>query len=180
MVTRYYIHYGDKTNVGGTVIQGSGVTASYDQGMAYEGDGVQCPHCKSTGQIVCDGPRWPMTGVDGRQAALNNDICLCKCNPAPRLVSSQIVLSMDTVGSPGPATSGGATPDSGSPHLPKDEQFLVRDPTSGQPLANAPYQIRTGGGDLINGTTDMNGRTERVQTDDRQSLTFHLMPGSSS
>jgi len=174
MVMRFYVRKGDSTNAGGTVIHGSGTTDSFNQGMAYEGDSVHCPRCRSMGQIVCDGPRWSMTGMDGREAALNNDICLCKCNPLPRLLSGQGVMSMDTAGAPGSSNAAG----NDHPNLPKDEQFLLRDPQSGTPLDNVLYEIRTGAGDLIRGTTDANGRTQRVKTDDPQSLTFHFFPRS--
>jgi len=174
MVTRFYIRHGDQTNVGGTVRSGSGTQGVFDRGMAYEGDVIGCPQCHGTGQIVCDGPRWSFTAEDGRQAALSGDICLCKCNPSPRLIANQILMSMDTTGAPGSASGGNNAADSEF-HLPKDEQFLLRDPSSGRLWTNAPYQIKTAAGDIISGTTNVYGRTERVKTDDPQSLVFLLL-----
>jgi uncharacterized Zn-binding protein involved in type VI secretion len=173
MATRYHIRKGDKTTANGVVMDGSANSIAHNLGLAYEGDKVNCPTCKSTGQIVCDGPRWSFTGPDGRQAALSDDICLCKCNPYPRLVASQTYMSMHTDGSPGTGTSAG----SGASSLPHDEQFLLRDKATGEPLANTRYQVRTASGNVISGITDSSGRTQRVQTDAAEQLVFHLLHG---
>jgi uncharacterized Zn-binding protein involved in type VI secretion len=94
MVTRYTIHKGDKTTAGGTVIGGSPMLGNHDQPIAHEGDDVSCPVCNSTGKILCDGPRWPMTGPAGKQVALSDDLCLCHCKPLPKLVASQQTMSI--------------------------------------------------------------------------------------
>lgn len=102
MVTRYYIHKGDKTTAGGTVTGGSDTISNDGAPVAHEGDEVQCPACNSTGKILCDGPRWPITGMDGRQTALSDDLCLCHCNPLPKLIASRQTISMtmeDSLGS---------------------------------------------------------------------------------
>lgn len=56
--------------------------------VAYEGDLVWCPACKSSGAIKCIPPKRPMTGADGRQTALDGDLCMCKCPSPPRLIAS--------------------------------------------------------------------------------------------
>ena len=173
MVTRYNILQGDKTTAGGTVIDGSTTDIVYDRGMAYEGDRVNCPACKSVGQIVCDGPRWSSIGPDGREAALSDDICLCKCNPYPRLVPSQTFMSMHMDSSPGTGSGAGSNPF----NLPHDEQFLLRDKATGEPLKNARYQVRTASGNVFEGVTDGSGRTQRVSTDTAEQLVFHLLHG---
>ena len=89
MVKRYYIRKGDSTTAGGTVTEGSAVMHCDGLPLAFEGDAVSCPACHSTGKILCDGPRWPKAGPDGRQTALSDDLCLCRCNPLPRLIASQ-------------------------------------------------------------------------------------------
>lgn len=173
MVKRYHIRIGDKTTADGTVIDGSSTEIAYDRGLAFEGDKVLCPTCKSVGQIVCDGPRLSWTGPDGRQAAVSDDICLCRCNPRPRLIPSQTTMWMEVDGSPGMGTS----PSSYLSHLPHDEQFLLRDSASGEPLANARYQVKTASGNVISGVTDGSGRTQRVRTDAAEQLVFHLLHG---
>ena len=52
------------------------------------GDNVWCPACQSMGKITPDQDRLS-TKVNGRMPALNDDSCLCKCNPLPKLVHSQ-------------------------------------------------------------------------------------------
>jgi uncharacterized Zn-binding protein involved in type VI secretion len=95
IMKRYLILDGDKTTASGTVqakpttVQLSGVH------VAHEGDEVVCPTCNSTGKIKCDGPRQSMTAPDGRHAALSEDLCICKCDPPPKLVASQNSMSVD-------------------------------------------------------------------------------------
>ncbi len=66
-----------------------------DREQAYEYDDVWCPECQSMGHIVCDGPRLPNKGADGREGALSDDLCMCKCDPPPRLLSSQNTSHVD-------------------------------------------------------------------------------------
>ncbi|MGO4811044.1 PAAR domain-containing protein [Cupriavidus sp. 2MCAB6] len=92
---RYDITRGDSTTSGGTVEGGDGDDKVGDREQAYEGDPVWCPACKTMGRIVCVGPRLSMTGPDGRQAALSDDLCVCRCDPSPRLIPSQHASYMD-------------------------------------------------------------------------------------
>ncbi|MFM0669942.1 PAAR domain-containing protein [Paraburkholderia sediminicola] len=92
---RYMILNGDKTTANGTVLASSTTPGLNGRSIAYENDDVSCPACSSTGKIQCDGPRLPMTGPDRRRVALSDDLCICKCNPLPKLVASQQVMSVD-------------------------------------------------------------------------------------
>jgi uncharacterized Zn-binding protein involved in type VI secretion len=92
---RYLILNGDKTTANGTVVAKPTTIQLENRDVAHEDDEVQCPACNSTGKIKCDGPRQVMTAPDGRHAALNDDLCICKCNPAPKLVASQQSMSVD-------------------------------------------------------------------------------------
>lgn len=95
MVRRYDILKGDKTTTGGTVEGGDGNDRVGDREQAFENDPVWCPACQSMGLIVCFGPRLSTTGPDGREAALSDDLCVCKCSPSPRLIPSQYSSFMD-------------------------------------------------------------------------------------
>ncbi|WP_269083095.1 PAAR domain-containing protein [Robbsia andropogonis] len=87
MVTRYVIHVGDKTSTDGTVLTTEQqLHGAFGKGTALIGDPVYCPACKTTGQIIANGPRLPMT-ISGRQIALSGDLCLCKCAKLPELVA---------------------------------------------------------------------------------------------
>ncbi|MCX2901034.1 PAAR domain-containing protein [Pseudomonas mandelii] len=85
---RYHITVGAKTTVDGTVRTGWEGSKINDQPMAREGDDVYCPECDSTGKIVLDGPRLN-DRMEGRQAALEGDLCSCKCDPPPKLIANQ-------------------------------------------------------------------------------------------
>jgi uncharacterized Zn-binding protein involved in type VI secretion len=85
---RYHITLGATTTAGGTVIGASSLSAIDGARIALEGDKVSCPQCHSDGVIVCAGPRLP-DNCEGRRYALHDDLCVCKCVPAPRLVATQ-------------------------------------------------------------------------------------------
>ncbi|MGH8781297.1 PAAR domain-containing protein [Paraburkholderia sp.] len=94
-MTRYLILDGDLTTASGIVHAKPTTLELSSRHVAHEGDDVVCPACNSTGKIKCVGPRLPMTGPDGRPAALNDDLCICKCNPPPKLIASQQVMSVE-------------------------------------------------------------------------------------
>lgn len=93
---RYLILDGDKTTADGTVVAKPTTIRFERRDVAHEGDDVQCPECNSTGKIRCDGPRQVMTAPDGRRAALSEDLCICKCDPPPKLVASQQSMSVES------------------------------------------------------------------------------------
>jgi len=95
MTRRYDIRRGDPTTVGGRVEGGRVDDMVGNREQAYDGDPVWCPVCKTMGVIVCSGPRLPMKAPDGREAALSNDLCVCKCDPSPLLISTQYNSYMD-------------------------------------------------------------------------------------
>ncbi|PAK13859.1 PAAR domain-containing protein [Burkholderia ubonensis] len=90
---RFFIVLGDKTTSGGTVLEGESRALNHGTPLSYHGARVYCPACNSEGHIVGDGPSWPML-LHGKQVALEDDLCICKCNPPPRLLRSQTNASM--------------------------------------------------------------------------------------
>lgn len=85
---RNYLKVGDKSSAGGTVVDGVPQTTHHGTELTFLGAQVVCPACKSTGRIVQKGPRWPGTMM-GKEPALEGDICVCKCDPPPVMISSQ-------------------------------------------------------------------------------------------
>jgi uncharacterized Zn-binding protein involved in type VI secretion len=85
---RYHITLGARTTAGGSVIGASSLSSIDGVPMALEGDKVSCPACHTDGVIACAGPRLP-DEWEGRRYALQDDLCVCKCVPAPRLVATQ-------------------------------------------------------------------------------------------
>lgn len=92
---RYLILNCDKTTANGTLVAIPTTIQFEGRDVAHEGDEVQCPTCNTTGKIKCDGLRQVMTAPDGRHAALSDDLCICKCDPLPKLVASQQSMSID-------------------------------------------------------------------------------------
>jgi uncharacterized Zn-binding protein involved in type VI secretion len=86
---RYDIRHGDTTTSNGRIQTTSESDTIDGLAAAYENDPVWCDACKTMGRIACVGPRVSTTGPDGRQQALSDDLCKCKCSPSPRLIASQ-------------------------------------------------------------------------------------------
>jgi len=110
-VRRYNITTGATTTAGGEVVSGMERTSFNGRMIAREGDRVACPACGTEGVIALTGPHlheeW-----GGRQAALEGDLCMCKCDPPPKLIAIQHFKSQgfgpqpqrDTFTWTGPAT----------------------------------------------------------------------------
>jgi uncharacterized Zn-binding protein involved in type VI secretion len=85
---RFYLTLGAKSTAGGVVTTATSPCTVNGVKVALEGDKVRCGGCKTEGTIRATWPRvserW-----NGKQVALHNDICVCKCDPPPRLVASQ-------------------------------------------------------------------------------------------
>ena len=92
-MSRRFIRKGDKTECNGVVTGGIGNSSLQGQPLAYLGAAVQCPACGTEGIIVSDGAPRPMT-VMGKQVALENDLCQCKCVPLPKIIASQALGSL--------------------------------------------------------------------------------------
>jgi len=88
MIKRYYITLGAGTTAGGKVTTASSFMSINGVKAALDGDKVWCEQCHAEGHIALDGPRLSST-CNGRQYALGDDLCICKCNPPPRLVAVQ-------------------------------------------------------------------------------------------
>jgi uncharacterized Zn-binding protein involved in type VI secretion len=90
MFKRYHIRLGAKTTAGGTVKTASTKDTLNGVAMVVEGDLVDCPACCSEGVIKCVQPRLDDT-YNGKQFALSDDLCVCMCNPSPKLIADQNV-----------------------------------------------------------------------------------------
>ncbi|MBH9396402.1 PAAR domain-containing protein [Pseudomonas aeruginosa] len=85
---RYHITLGARTTAGGTVTSAWEHASIEGKPMAREGDSVFCPACGSAGVIVCVGPRLDER-LETRSTALDGDLCMCRCDPPPRLLADQ-------------------------------------------------------------------------------------------
>jgi len=138
---RYFIIEGDKTTSGGTVLEGASCATISGKAQTCHGARVYCPACKSEGRIVGTGPTRPHT-LNGKQAALENDLCICKCEPPPRLISSQRIAWM---------SFDGGEDDNGVGAYDRHFRFVDED---GKPVSGIRVHL-----------TDMDGKTSPVITD---------------
>lgn len=180
MMKRYHITLGATTTAGGTVTSASSLISVDGAKIALEGDIVFCKACNADGVIKLDGPRLSES-FNGRQVALSDDLCICKCNQPPRLVNtqtrkfqwidadwhaSQTSAATETAAKLNTVRSSAAQPDT----MP----LLLRDPGTQEPFRQRPYRL-----DLtdqaIEGTTDQNGFTRPLTAAERATVvTWHV------
>lgn len=109
MTIRYHITLGARTTAGGKVMTATSNKSLNGAKVAYAGDVVYCPKCGSEGIIESDGPRHS-DQLNGRQVALSDDICRCKCNPPPRLIAKQTLFKQTIDGEWAAVEAGAAAP----------------------------------------------------------------------
>lgn len=173
---RYHITLGASTTAGGKVITATSNRAINSVKVAYAGDSVYCPRCTSEGVIEPDGPRIS-DRFNGRQVALSDDLCRCKCNPSPRLIanqnfSKQIIdgewvaaragAAAETVAQLNTVASSAANESDGVP-------IVLLDPKTEEPYRNRRYKLELKD-KVIEGTTDQNGVTKPITAADRAAI----------
>lgn len=161
---RYVITLGAPTSSGGSVISAASNSKIDGAAIALEGDLVTCPMCKTAGKIQCVGPRIPETW-NGRNVALENDLCLCLCATAPRLVARQ-TLRCQVIKDTGRALSnpGQVAAVRGASHHGYTERFRLVDEHDGSPLAQREYAVVRASGQLEFGTSDALGLTHALSS----------------
>lgn len=170
MIDRYFITLGAPTTAGGKVTSASRFETINDAPLAVEGDTCWCPKCLSEGVIRPDGPRLP-EAIDGRQAALHDDLCICKCKPPPRLVASQTFMcqSIDSdwhAGQQAAAAQAAAQANAADLDVPELEELplVLIDPGTLEPITEHPYRLDLEG---AQGTLDHQGWTEPLSEAER-------------
>jgi uncharacterized Zn-binding protein involved in type VI secretion len=154
---RYHIRGGAKTTAGGTVRASIGWYKLDGIPLACEGDPVDCSACGTTGTIQCVMPRIP-DKLDGREIALSDDLCICQCNPAPKLIADQTIKLQLIMTADEPAE------DPEQPERPAsiyDERPRLVAPL----VAGLPYHIETPDGRVFSGRTGDDGLLPRVITE---------------
>lgn len=170
---RSYLLIGDKSSVGGTVTDGISTMKYHGTELTYVGASVTCPSCKSIGRIAPKGPRWP-TSMMGKEAALEGDICECKCDPYPTMVASQFD-KYQTFDSHQLANMGYTDAGESIKHASKayDQHFRILN-SDGEPVEGLPYLLRSVDGTRVEGVTSTSGRTELLSADDAHEVQFLL------
>lgn len=176
---RYHITLGALTTAGGVVTQASGIGSIDDKQVVLEGDIIVCRTCKSTGYVLCVGPRIPEFWGDGvgKQVALEHDLCACKCNPPPTLIANQS-LSYQTIEGQAMAlgSTWGPTVESApltqhGPQTDYDEHFQLIDKRTGKLLEDWGYRIEAPDR-TAEGATDSAGKTGLVGSDAPEDAVF--------
>lgn len=161
---RYTITLGAPTTSGGKVISASSDVRIDGAPIALEGDLVTCPKCKTAGKIQCVGPRIPES-LNGKNVALENDLCICRCGVPPKLMPNQAVRSQ-VIKDTGRALSNPVADRDmrGSQGQAYTEQFRLVDDHDGKPLARREYAVVRASGKLEFGTSDDTGHTHVLST----------------
>lgn len=110
-MSRHFVRKGDKTTANGDVLEGEQNYMLAGIPVAFHGAKVYCPACNNVGAIVTIPPHHPFT-VNGKQIALEGDLCLCKCSTPPRLIASQSMGRMSFEGTTNAKTSQAGLSDS--------------------------------------------------------------------
>ncbi|QOL51501.1 PAAR domain-containing protein [Massilia litorea] len=170
MLNRYFITLGAPTTAGGKVTSSSRFETINGAPLAVEGDSCWCPACLSEGVIRPDGPRLSES-IDGRQVALHDDLCICKCKPPPRLVASQAFMcqSIDSdwyAGQEAAAAQAAAQANAADLDVPEleDLPLALIDPGTMEAITGLPYRLDLPG---AQGMLDHKGWTEPLSETER-------------
>jgi uncharacterized Zn-binding protein involved in type VI secretion len=137
---RYHITLGASTTAGGKVVSASSNGSINGTRIALEGDAVTCPACKATGKISCVTPRIPETW-NGKQVALENDLCICKCSTPPKLKPNQSLRCQVLEGSPSSTQQNPKTDNLAEEYTDTREQFFSVLNENNDPVVGFRYDL---------------------------------------
>lgn len=165
---RYHIRAGATTTAGGIVRASSHFCIVNGAPSARESDSVDCPACGSQGFIKCVMPRLSQK-FQGKQYALSDDLCICKCNPPPKLIADQnfkcqvfALASVETAEEAAVRAANAATAVATALRTTYDERPRLIAP----PIDGMPYFIETQDGRTFSGRVGSDGLLPRVDTHD--------------
>jgi uncharacterized Zn-binding protein involved in type VI secretion len=175
MITRYHVTLGAKTTAGGIVVSASSARSIEGVKVAVEDDKIHCLACKAIGVIKPDGPRLRET-CDGKQVALQDDLCICKCAPPPRLIANQSLARQTIDGEWHAAEVSrkvaaiGTEPATGKDDTDELLPLLLVNPSTEEPFKYRPYRLEFSSNREVEGTTDEHGATRPLTAAERNSL----------
>ncbi|KVN14105.1 hypothetical protein WT09_16745 [Burkholderia stagnalis] len=164
-----FVREGDTTSHGGRVLACTSTNIVFGKPLALEGDMVSCPKCGGVYPIV--GVRVRSMTFGGRAVATEGDKTACGAT----LIASQGMATVEpTSGSGGSIGTGKSVI---AQTLAQDDgayrgRFQLVDDKTREPLANHPYTATSSNGQTIRGTTDANGHTDWLNSNQAASLTF--------
>jgi uncharacterized Zn-binding protein involved in type VI secretion len=174
-VRKALVGQGSPTTTGGVVIGGS-ATHMMDRGkpFALYGDEATCGKCRGTFKIIGTATR---RTYRGRAGVVEGDLVLCPCGQNRVMASPNpgcFYWPDEDSGAGATSTSQAANASSAT----YDEQYVLRDGATGQPLAGASYQISSSSGHVWRGLTDGWGRTQRLTTSKSETLQLKVVEGN--
>lgn len=161
---RGIILVGDKNVPGGTVMTGSPTDTVFGRAIARIGDLVNCP-LHGVNKIIEGCPTFTAMGVP---VALDGHVSECGC----ALVSS--FGGGDSLGNENASTTGSdnsskfSDPQQNSKRYDEQIKFLL---SSGALVTDTAYTLVLDDGSEINGVTDTEGKTARIETDEPRVIT---------
>ncbi|WP_176042492.1 PAAR domain-containing protein [Burkholderia stabilis] len=175
-MSRRAIRNGDATTTGGIVIA---VTASIfvnNKHIALDGDKATCGNCEGMFPIAASAAS--VVGR-GRAVAVEGDAVLCPCGQNLLVAGNDCTFF---IGGGGHGTAPRFTRYSAfapTRYAPAsdihDDQFVIRDVKTKQPLSNVRYWIKDRSGNVLaSGMSDRYGCTVRVRTERAQTLKLVL------
>jgi uncharacterized Zn-binding protein involved in type VI secretion len=169
MLRRYHITLGAKTTAGGVVATASTISSINGATMAVEGDHIDCPACRTKGVIQAVPPRIP-DRFNGKEFALSDDLCICKCNPPPKLIASQSLkcqtLALASVESAEEAAARAVSANVDAKNL---VPIRLIDEATGRPHVNRKYRLQLAD-KVVEGVTDSDGLTKPLSKAERDAL----------
>ncbi|CAI8698504.1 PAAR domain-containing protein [Burkholderia pyrrocinia] len=172
-MSRRAVRNGDPTTTGGVVIAVTSTMFNHGKQVAQDGDKATCGNCEGTFPIVGGAQRMIH---HGRRVALEGDAVLCPCGQNRLIAGSDSTIFYGGDGGHNAANPFAARSTyAPTRHAPgsgiHDDQFVIRDVRTKQPLSNVRYWIKDRSGTVLaSGVSDRHGCTARVQTEYAQTL----------
>nr|WP_074168854.1 PAAR domain-containing protein [Caballeronia fortuita] len=163
---------GDWTTTRGRVLGGSSsFYASNGQTLARRNDLATCGDCKGAFPILGTADTWLDEGLP---TVKHMDRVLCPCGQN-RVLSGNREFLFTSSGAPKEsATPMASFASSAASKSVFDETYVLRDRSSGRPLANMPYRLVSTSGIVVQGVTDQAGRTQRIETSAAEEITVEI------
>ena len=134
--------------------------------LAVAGDLIDCPACGSEGVIECVQPRTP-DRYNGKELALSDDLCICKCNPPPKLIADQnvkyqtlVIASLTSAEEMIPIRF----TDDAAGRLPVEHRFDEQTQLVAPAIEGVPYFVETDDGRTFSGRVAADGILPRIET----------------
>ncbi|WP_313245231.1 PAAR domain-containing protein [Stenotrophomonas rhizophila] len=181
-MARNWIVMGDPTSSGGQVITASNETDIMGMGVARIGDKATCPKLHKGIFPIVDGDITIL--VDGQPVALHGCALACGCRVLSGKQANVFADSGAAAGSAAATSAGtGAAAGAGSAaagaagvlkavlaSAATFDQAIRFVGKGGTPLAEVPYTLHLADGRTVSGTTDAQGETTRVSTEQSQTI----------